>query len=215
MTEDILEQLVEGYFSRNQSTFTKTNVKFRPSEEDLSSMQKEDVKKYSVHSDIDVIAVQLNEAGEKTVSVVSCKSWQEGFDLDRFYTQLPHDELRNQRYGSGPIWKKFRELVDEKWAKAFREKIIKETGTGNFTYFIAVTKFMKGRTRNIEEFIKHPLFLKNLSGDGTNSVKIAFLTLEEMLGVLLKENSSTTPESSEIGRFIQLIRAAGLHLKKA
>jgi hypothetical protein len=82
MKEDILEQLVDSYFLRKPATFTKHNVKFRP---ELSSMTKEEKRKYSVHSDIDVIAVHFKGACEKEVSVVSCKSWQSGLVLGSIF----------------------------------------------------------------------------------------------------------------------------------
>jgi hypothetical protein len=56
--------------------------------------------------------------------------------------------------------------------------------------------------------------LNNLSDNGKNKVKIEFLTLENMLNELLNEKVNTTIESTEIGRFIQLIKATGLKLEK-
>lgn len=115
MTEDILEQLVDGYFSRETATFTKHNVKFRPT--DIKLIDPKERNKYSVHSDIDVLAIHLGKQNEERVSVISCKSWQEGFDLDLFFDWLPDSEKQLRKYGSGPIWKKFRELVHPEWAK--------------------------------------------------------------------------------------------------
>lgn len=69
MKEDILEQLIDGYFLRQSATFTKHSVKYRP---DQNSLKKEDKNKYSVHSDIDILAVNLKT---KETNVVTCKSW--------------------------------------------------------------------------------------------------------------------------------------------
>ncbi len=53
MKEDILEQLVDSYFLKQQGCFTKHNLKYRP---DTTAYKPEDTKKYSVHSDIDIIS---------------------------------------------------------------------------------------------------------------------------------------------------------------
>ncbi|HNK91117.1 MAG TPA: hypothetical protein PKN63_11195, partial [Chitinophagales bacterium] len=83
-----------------------------------------------------------------------------------------------------------------------------------FTYFIAITKIKKNKATKIDEFRNCKLFLDNLSNNGKSIVKIEFLTLENMLSELLNEKTNTTIESTEIGRFIQLIKATGLKLEK-
>lgn len=203
MKEDILEQLVDSYFLRKKGTFTKHNIKFRPELDEIDQTQK---KKYAVHSDIDVLAVQMEDNGQKEVSVISCKSWQNGFDIDLFYDKLIDPANHDFKIGTGPIWKKFRELVDEKWAKAFRSAIYRETKTLDFTYYIAVTKVLKDSKRELFENCEK--FLDNLSDDGRGKVTIKFLTLETILREIESENHTTTIESTEIGRFLQLIRAA-------
>jgi hypothetical protein len=52
-----------------------------------------------------------------------------------------------------------------------------------------------------------------LSEDGRYDVKIKILALEEML-TLVSDSASTTVESSELSRFIQLIKAAGFRFTK-
>lgn len=54
------------------------------------------------------------------------------------------------------------------------------------------------------------LFINNLSDSGKHKVKIKFLTHEE----IFNEHSNTTLVATEIGRFIQLIKAANLKLAK-
>jgi len=214
MKEDILEQLVDGYFLRKPKTFTKHNVKFKPSVEDISSLTNLEKSKYSVSSDIDVIAVHLGEEYENKVSAISCKSWQDGFDIDFFYEHLTDENKKKKRVGTSEAWKKFRELVEPTWAKAFRDKVFYETGSYDFTYYIAITKIKKNKSKKIDEFRNCNLFIDNLSNNGQNNVKIEFLTLEDMLSELLNEKTNTTIESTEIGRFIQLIKATGLKLEK-
>jgi aminopeptidase-like protein len=105
-------------------------------------------------------------------------------------------------------------LVEPNWAKAFREKIFSETNSYDFTYYIAITKIKKNKGQKIEEFKNCNLFLNNLSDNGKNKVKIEFLTLEEMLSEIFIEKADTTIEATEIGRFMQLIKAADLKLIK-
>jgi cytochrome c1 len=119
MKEDILEQLVDGYFLRKPKTFTKHNVKFKPNNNDLLNLSILEKSKYSVSSDIDVIAVHLGEENEKKVSAISCKSWQDGFDIDFFYEHLTDENKKKKRVGTSEAWKKFRELVEPIWAKSF------------------------------------------------------------------------------------------------
>jgi len=214
MKEDILEQLVDGYFLRRPSTFTKHNVKFKPVPQDIEIFDNKTKSKYSVASDIDVIAVHLDKIGEERVSVISCKSWQDGFDIDFFYDHLIDQEKRNKRVGTSSVWKKFRELVEPIWAKAFRETIKKETLSYDFTYYIAVTKFKTNKDKKIDDFKNCKIFLDNLSDNGKNKVKIEFLDLEKMLRQIFEEGKNTTIEATEIGRFVQLIKATGLKWEK-
>lgn len=213
MKEDILEQLVDGYFSRQRGVFTKHNVKYKPDPIDIAKLEKREKSRYTVSSDIDVLVLHTKSRGYKRVSVISCKSWQQGFDIDRYYNHLIDKTKHKVRDGSGEIWKKFRELVEPKWAKAFRDTIFKETGSYDFTYYICITKIKKNKDKTKEKFKRSPIFLKNLTDRGKHTVKIEFLTLESMLKVIFDHSTGTTVESTEIGRFMQLIKAAELKLE--
>ncbi len=212
MNEDILEQLVDGWFLRQNATFTKHNVKFKPNSKDISHLSVKERSLFSVPSDIDVMAVHLDREGADKVSVVSCKSWQNGFDIDFFYNNLSGIGDPNSRVGTGPAWKKFRELFDPFWAKAFRDKVFQETHSHDFTYIIAITKFKNKNHKYEEDFKKSQLFLNNLSDNSKYNVKIEFLTLVHMLEKISSQDSNTTLEATEIGRFMQLIKAADLKL---
>lgn len=88
MKEDILEQLVDGYFIRKPGVFTKHNVKYRPDQElDTVIANK---NKYSVHSDIDVLVF---DSKNDSVKAISCKSWQGGFNVKKYLEYLPNDQL--------------------------------------------------------------------------------------------------------------------------
>lgn len=43
-------------------------------------------------------------------------------------------------------------------------------------------------------------------------MKIEFLTLEEMINTIIEGRNGTVVEATEIGRFLQLISAAGLKI---
>jgi len=210
MKEDILEQLVDGWFLRQPATFTKHNVKYKPDTKDLAQLGTRDKSKFAVPSDIDVMAIHMNQIGTKKVSVISCKSWQGGFDVDFFYKNLSGNGNPNLPVGPGPAWKKFRELYDPLWAKAFRDKVYSETQSHDFTYFIAVTKFKSNKSQHIENFKTCKFFLDNLNDNGKYNVKIEFLTLEKILTQISLQEANTTIEATEIGRFMQLIKAADL-----
>lgn len=204
MKEDILEELVDGYLLRQPAVFTKHNVKYRPDQTNISKANK---KKFSVHSDIDVLGVN---AITKEVFAVSCKSWQNGMNLKN-YLSLLTDSTKQDTIKSGrQVWKTFRELCHPVWAKAFREKVYAETGSKSFTYIIAVTKLVNSQM--VEAFTTNPYFLSQLSGDGEYEVNIQLLTLSEMISAINDERDSTTVEATEIGRFLQLVAAAGLEI---
>lgn len=207
MTEDILEQLVDGWFNRKSAVFTKHNVKYRP---DLIGMKKDEKKKYSVHSDIDVLAIDLS-GSKPHASIVNCKSWQGGFDVKFWYEKLSNEANHVSKDGKKQYWKPFREIAEDTWAKAFRDKILHETHSVNFTYYIAVTRLVNEKHQ--DTFKQCKFFLDKLRGENkTANVNIEFLTLERMITSIWEEMKNTAVEASDIGRFLQLIKAAKLDL---
>lgn len=189
MKEDILEQLVDDYL-QTKGYFTRHNIKFRP----RNNHPDFDSKKDSNHSDIDVIGINPKETGANRVWVVSCKSWQSGF---RIKTKL--DELRHNKICSGrEAWQGFRELMKPKWSDAFRRAVENATGTRKFTYVTAVTAIVGDR----KAWETHKPFRKAMRGN-----PIRLISLAEMLEHL-KGLSTTTVASSDIGRVLQLMKAA-------
>lgn len=206
MKEDILEQLIDGYFLRQPGTFTKHNVKYRP---DQKTLKKEDKNKYSVHSDIDILSVNLKT---KTTNVVTCKSWQGGFDIEKHLEWLSDKKNHSKKVSGREVWKSFRELTDQVWSKAFRDKILEETNSKNFNYIIAVTKL--NHSKKINEFCNNKNLLNMLSDNGNFKVTISFLTLETIITTIQDEPQNTAVESTEIGRFLQLLNAADLKFER-
>lgn len=204
MTEDILEQLVDNYYKRKKSVFSKHNVKYRP---DLNhpKINTQNKNQYTVHSDIDVLCYS---AIEEHAYAISCKSWQKGFDCKKYFVNLETPEKHNKIVSGREIWKSFREISKPIWADAFRNKVIEETQTKSFTYVIAVTKINNESYRKyIEQSHK---FINILKGNSDVKVNIKILTLSEIIKSIWEEEQSTALENSEIGRLIQLMKAAGL-----
>jgi len=190
MKEDILEQIVDDYL-KTKGYFTKHNVKFKPSKDDLDYNTKSDC----VASDIDVVGYHPMLAGADRIWVVSCKSWQEGFD-----PRARIDSIEGRRrIVSREGWKYFRELAKEKWAKALVAEVRNLTGSTVFTHVTAVTK-LKG-DRNVWE--QHQPFKDKLGG---NPIRV--IELNEML-TDMHSRTGTAVASSEIGRLLQVIKASG------
>jgi hypothetical protein len=193
--EDVLEQIVDDYMQFN-GYFTTHNVRFRPRKDHPDYTSSRD----SVPSDVDVVGYNPHLDGKDRVVVVTCKSWQTGFDAGAKLAELRGEKANPKR----ATWQHFRELWVPRWSEAFRSTITELTGEQNFTYRIAVTRLKGDR----EAWSLDPTIKANLSG-----CSVGFLTLEEMWATMLDE-LTTTPASSEIGRLAQLLKAAGLTAPK-
>jgi hypothetical protein len=189
--EDVLEQVVDDYL-KFKGYFTSHNVRFKPDPEHPEFVKDQD----SVPSDVDVVGVDPQRTDLDRVIVVSCKSYQPGFDATSVLARL-RGELANPKRET---WRGFRELWIPKWSEAFREKIAEITGASVFSYRIAVTR-LRG---DPEAWVDDETITANLQG-----CSFGFLTLPEMWETMLNE-LTTTPAASEIGRLAQLLRAAGL-----
>ncbi|MEN8839558.1 MAG: hypothetical protein ABF288_00400 [Octadecabacter sp.] len=189
--EDILEQVV-GEYLLSKGYFVRHNIKFRPRLDHPDRISDKD----SNHSDIDVLGFNPKKTGPKRVIAVSCKSWQSGF---RVATKI--DELeKNKKVSGRQAWHAFRELMVPKWSEAFIDAIYEETGTRNFTYVTAVSK-IKGEKKDWETYAP---FKSALAGN-----PVTMWSFEDMV-TELNSNKSTTLAGTEVGRLLQLFRAAGL-----
>jgi len=191
MKEDILEQIVDEYLM-HQGYFTIHNVRFRPDPSDPEYISNQD----SVSSDIDVLAIHPLKAGVERVVAVSCKSWQGGFDPRATLQKIS----KGEKAGAREAWKSYRELCKPKWARAFIKAIEDRTGVREFCYWMAVTKLTPKAMR--EDWENNPDFKKSMED---NPIKV--ITLADMLDRLWPENS-TTPAATELGRMLQLMKAA-------
>jgi hypothetical protein len=194
MKEDILEQLVDDYLQAG-GYFTRHNLKFRPRRDHPQFDRKQD----SNHSDIDVVGLHPARRGVDRVWVVSCKSWQSGFDVAAKLDEIASNKIRSGRES----WRFFRELAEPKWAEAFRAAVRDATGQDEFTYVTAVTR-IRGDASAWEN---NPKFLENIGGN-----PIRMISLQDMMKELLK-GMTTTVVPSQLGRTVQLLHAAGAKLE--
>lgn len=192
----MLEQIVEDYL-QFKGYFTTHNVRFKPDPDHPDYVADLD----RVPSDVDVVGLHPTRTGTERVLVVTCKSWQTGFNPRKKLMELREDAGPRKR----PTWHHFRELWKPKWALAFRDEIGRLTGQEQFTYRIAVTRFQGDSPERLaKEWHDDPTIRANLPG-----CQVGFLTLEDMWTTLLAE-LRRTPAASEIGRLAQLLKAAGL-----
>lgn len=191
MKEDVLEQIVDDYL-QFKGYFTVHNVSFKPPADDPEY----DANKDRVPSDVDVVGYHPHKTGVDRVAVVSCKSWQVGFDADYRLNLLREGKKVGNRYA----WQSFRELWIPKWSKGFRSAINELTGVNEFTYYIAVTE-LRG---NAAAWATEPRIAENLPG-----CSVGFLPLQIIWATLL-DQLKQRPAASEIGRLAQLLKAAGL-----
>jgi hypothetical protein len=189
--EDILEQIVEEYLL-HAGYFVRHNLKFRPSRDDKGFKSRE----HSNHSDIDVIGFHPKKKGHEKVVVVSCKSWQQGFNPAKQISAVEKGKL----LGGRDAWKSSRELWKNIWADAFIREIKEATGVSKFTYITAVTHVVGERSL----WEHHKTFKVTLRG---NPVKI--IDLAQMMQSI-HPSLSTTVAGTEVGRTLQLFKAAGI-----
>lgn len=194
--EDILEQLVEEYLL-HQGYFVRHNIKFLPDPKHPDFVKNQD----SNHSDIDVIGLHPKKRGVDRVVVVSCKSWQSGFN--------PKNEIRKIEEGKTSAgrdaWRRFRELAIPKWSAAFLDTVEAETGSRRFVYTLAVTRLHGDKS----VWETHQRFR-----DALEDNPIRLLTFREMVTAIdqslaMKKNMLA---GTEVGRMLQLFRAADFGL---
>lgn len=209
MKEDILEQAVDDWLLSKPGTFTKHNIKFKPAKDDPEFKKGSD----AVNSDIDVLAIHTNRKGVLRVSVVSCKSWQNGFSPEFWYNKLKTNKYI--KVGGREAWKTFREISNRKWGRALATKILDETGSKNFTFFFVVTKLNgKKLCESIRKFESDKEFIKNLKYDSKSKVRIKIVSFKEIFDEHFKSRKLKTLEATELGRLIQILKASGVELKK-
>lgn len=189
--EDILEQIVEEYLV-HKGYFVQHNLKFLPRKDHPDFILNQD----SNHSDIDVIGYHPALEGDRKVIVVSCKSWQSGFNPASEIDAIVNDKVRRGR----KAWQAFRELIVPKWSEAFVDAVHAATGTNQFTYVTAVARVVGDKSA----WENHQPFSDAIGGN-----PVTILTFREMVAEIQQE-LTTTLAATEIGRMLQLFHAAGI-----
>ncbi len=209
MKEDILEQIFDDWLLSQRNTFTKHNVKFRPDESSVDYNSKTD----SSYSDIDIIGIHLDKSSKEKVSVVSCKSWQNGFDPKYWHDKLTNHP--NDIVNGKAAWKSLRELIEPKWSKPFRDKVFSETQSYDFTYYLAVTKLIGKEAEKFKtEFEKEKRFIDNLKHNNRSKVEIKIITFKDIFLEYFDRGDSKTLEATTVGRLLQVLKASGLKLER-
>jgi hypothetical protein len=191
--EDILEQIVEEYLS-HKGYFVRHNLKFLPSRDHADFNARDD----SNHRDIDVLGFHPRLEGPAKVMAVSCKSWQGGFRPEYWLEAIRQNKTVNGR----PAWKTFRELVQPKWSQAFRQAVSEATGVAGFTYVVAASH-VRG---NSCCWTQDNDFREALGGN-----PIEIISFHQMIAEI-NATLSQTLAATEVGRMLQLFRAAGFRL---
>jgi len=211
MKEDILEQIMEDYFVAKPGFFVKHNIKFRPNKEFIGYIANQD----SVHSDIDILALNVNEKDCDRVFAVTCKSWQGGFNAKMWLDELEKEVEEHDKKSYGrEKWKYFRELVVGKWTDAFIREIENQTGSKAFTYIIACTRIVNNRNNEIQKLEQSKKILGRFASMGAK-VNIKVLTFDEIVRQYrdrIKDKETNAIESTEIGRLLQLISSSGVKI---
>ncbi|GJM11846.1 MAG: hypothetical protein DHS20C12_02490 [Pseudohongiella sp.] len=193
--EDILEQIVEEYLI-NQGYFVQHNIKFLPRKDHPEFVSNKD----SNHSDIDVLAFHPKRRGAERVLAVSCKSWQSGFNPAAYIAAIEGNKRMNGRQA----WQGFRELCSHKWSEAFIHAVKEATGTTQFTHVLAVAHVKGDR----EVWVQHKPFREAMDG---NPLRI--VSFDEMVRQI-DRNLGTTLAATEVGRLIQMFRAAHINIQE-
>ena len=209
MKEDILEQIFDDWLLSQRNTFTKHNVKFKPDESSEGYNSKTD----SSYSDIDIIGVHLDKSSKEKISVVSCKSWQNGFDPKYWHDKLTNHP--NDIVNGKAAWKSLRELIEPKWSKSFRDKVFSETLSYDFTYYLAVTKLIGKEAEKFKtEFENEKKFIDNLKHNNRSKVEIKIITFKDIFLEYFDRGDSKTLEATSVGRLLQVLKASGLKLER-
>jgi len=217
MKEDILEQIAEDFFNNKKGFFTKHNIKFRPVYTDTDYDSKAD----SVHSDIDLIALSIQENSK--LYAVSCKSWQGGYNATKSLDEIENaiKKQPGKTKGERDYWCLFRELCIKKWRDSFLRAIRLETNKQenepiDLEYWILCTKITLRSVENKDK-ISSSQALLDFFKEKNVDLKIKVITIDELIDQIKKsiENKETpSVETTHFSRTLQLIIASGYKISK-
>ncbi len=213
MVEDVLEQLVDDYFLSRSGFFTKHNIKFRPLDSGPDYIAQMD----SVHSDIDVIAINTSEPN--VAYAASCKSWHGGFNITEYMDGILRaiGEQPAKTKGTRDLWCTFRELCIKKWTRAFMTAIRKEMSISSksrikLNYWIVCTRITPGSLRAKKSFESSRELKSYFEENENTELVLKVVPVPELINELLNRiDKKATPsvEMTELSRIIQLLTYAG------
>jgi hypothetical protein len=197
MKEDILEQIVDDYLNL-KGYFTMANVRFMPAK----TADGHDPQQDSVPSDIDIVGINPKIEGPSRVVAVSCKSWQDGF-----WPKWEIEKIRsNGSHAGRERWRSYRELARDKWAVAFKDKIEAITGQREFEYWTVCLFVGASEIEHIPFWTQDPEFRNRLTPH------LHIKTLHDLFRDIYV-SLGTTPAGSEVGRLIQVMKAAKIRVE--
>jgi hypothetical protein len=202
MKEDILEQIGHDWLQQQNGKYVKTNLKYKP---DINNKAHEYNKsKDRIHSDIDILSIDLNDI--ETVTVINCKSWMDGFDFKLFHKNLSLIENHKKNFGGKEYWKHFRDLISPKWHSAFIERIKLENPKFKKLKYIILNVYSKNKDWVVEweniETIKNNF--------QTTGIELVSIESKEIIDLIkqIETKCSDFAENSDFTRVLQLLRVA-------
>lgn len=220
MKEDILEQIAEDYFLSQPGFFTKCNLKFRPDTHKKWYNPKTD----SVHSDIDVVAINAQKLN--SIKVVNCKSWQSGLNFKKFQHTIKETISSGaiKTIGKRDFWNHFRELCSQKWTDGFITTLRNELNNqGNIIidYTILCTKLANRSNINLkQQILELEKSLRSYYRNIDNKVDFNFniKTIDTYVNFVLdkiNKNITTAVENTHLSRTLQLLLASNHKIIKS
>lgn len=144
-------------------------------------------------SDIDVLALHQKQ---HSVIVGDCKSWQKGFSGDWVWKLNPDAKGAEREKGY------FKPIFQKEWAEGLARKVEEEFGTREFPYTIYCTK-LDGPSEELKK--------QTVAGNPIDVVRLADIVQETVQRIQAKKDKSVEP--TMLGRFVQLLLAAGIALE--
>ena len=146
-------------------------------------------------SDIDVLARRQKRPHK--ILVGDCKSWGEGLWGDWMLQEPPKPAILRQQ-------DRFKPLFRQEWADGLAAKIKTEFGTERFIYTIYCAR-LRGQSRDLRKL--------RIGGNPVRVVTLAEMVSETEQRLVERSKQTDSVEPTTLGRFVQLMRHAGIKLE--
>ena len=145
-------------------------------------------------SDIDVLARRQKRPHK--ILVGDCKSWGEGLWGDWMLQEPPKPAILRQQ-------DRFKPLFRQEWADGLAAKIKTEFGTERFIYTIYCAR-LRGESSALRKL--------RIGGNFVRIVTLAQMVRETEQRLVKRSEETDSVEPTTLGRFVQLMRHAGIKL---